>query len=139
MPTYEPTYDPFGIDNNGVDIPAADVPLGDDHAGQLEKALYRSGAGLIEVTTTVDSPAGVVTTTKQLPPNVDAAKTLLAVLKPDRYRDDRPLLAVQYVINAPSPAKDGATWLASVRDRLALPTGQAVPDQDGQSEGVPIP
>ena len=67
-------------------------PLGQDHAEQIELSLYRAAVAAR--------------------PDVKAALAVLTTLRPDRWRDDRPATAIQFVIHAPAVASSTAEWLA---------------------------
>ena len=85
----------------------------------VERALYELATGRAVTVQTVESADGVVVTTRQLAPDVAAAKALLPVLAPDRWRSDAaPQVAVQFVIAAPQPADSTAEWLAQVQPKL---------------------
>jgi hypothetical protein len=67
-------------------------PLGQDHAEQIELSLYRAAVAAR--------------------PDVKAALAVLTTLRPERWRDDRPATAIQFVIHAPSVASSTSEWLA---------------------------
>lgn len=123
-----------------LDLPAELEPV-----QRIERALIQAATGKVETVTTVDGPAGTVTTVKQHPPDVAAARAILTVLSPDRWRPDAaPVTAVQFVIAAPMPDATVEAWQARAaamrspalalhatpgEPPMALPaTGGSVPD-----------
>jgi hypothetical protein len=85
-------------------------PLSSAHADQVEHRLYQAAIG-IELTQTVDSPAGLTVTRSERAPDVKAALAVLSTLKPGTWRDDRPVTAIQFVIHAPSVSTSSQAWL----------------------------
>lgn len=128
VPTVVP--DPFSDDPT--------VQLNDVHRIATEHALYRAAQGMTVETVTVDHAGRETVTTKQLPPNVEAAKTILAATAPDRWvQSDRPVTAIQFVIHAPQVASSSQAWLEQYGPGAGRPVieGTTLPAQLVRQEG----
>lgn len=93
------------------EIATAGLSLGEAHASRVELALYSRAVGMTVVEERLSRTGEPVELTSQLPPDVPAAKAVLAALRPERWRNDGPQLAVQ--VNVATFGADGARLVGS--------------------------
>lgn len=122
-------------------VQAGIVPDSPAHKLRAYDALLQRGIGM---TVKNEALAGgeIVELTKQLPPDTAALSQYLQATLPERFRDERPAMAVQYVVNLPTVSADAQTWLRDIgrdsrgqviRGELCRPDGQAVNGQAVES------